>query len=331
MAQETIEIDDQRGELRIDGYSTTDPDVLEYFEQRDQDSLEAAIETALRVGVIALDVAETSRDVDYVRRHFERLQQEFRTDVEKQLGENGRLNQVLEAQFDALRRELAEDEAEQRGREEIVAQTRIKGLEFEDAIDAQLSDIAADTGDVLEPTGTVDGHLGKKTGDFVYEVTDCQRSIVVEAKNQQNLQQPEIQREMEEALENRGTDYGIYVVRARSQMPNKIGTFKEFGRNFIVIGLSPTPEDPMEPELLRVALKWAQIRVVEAHLEASESVDPARIAEEVTEARRALEQFKQIRSQCTSIEKSVASIREKLETIEDDIDENFQTISSLVS
>jgi len=331
MAEKTVELDQHRGELRINGFSTSDSDVVEYFEQRDEETLEHAVDTALRVGVLALDVADTSRDVDYVRRHFERLQQEFRTELYKHLGEDGQLEKFLESQFEGLRRELAVEAAEERGREEVVEQTRIKGLEFEDAIEAQLNEIAADAGDVLESTGNIDGYLGKKTGDFVYTLGDCQRSIVVEAKNRDSIQQPQIKREMEEALENRGSTYGIFVVRARSQMTNKVGTFTEFGRNFIVVGMSQTPEVEIEPELLRVAIKWARIRVIESHLSESASMDPSKISEHVTEAKRSIEQFKQIRSQCTSIEKSVSSIRERLSAIEDDIDEDLRAITAMVN
>jgi hypothetical protein len=39
----------------------------------------------------------------------------------------------------------------------------------------------------------------------------------------------------------------------------------EFGREFIAVALSKTPDKEIEPELLRVAVKWARIRVIEAH------------------------------------------------------------------
>ena len=327
----TVELDSGSSELRIDGYSIQDGEVAEYFREREDQEFEPLVDAALRVGVLALGVADTSRQVDYVRRHFEQLQSAFKTDLDDHLGDDGRLERKLDLKFEELLRELAVDAAEERGRQEVEQQTRIKGLEFEEAIEAQLSEIAADTGDVVEATGTIDGHTGGKVGDFVFNLTDCQRSIVIEAKNKGSIQQPEIQREMEEALENRAADYGIFVARARNQMATKVGTFTEFGRDYLTVGLSKTESDPVEPELLRVALKWGRMRVIENHLRESESLDPAKIREHVAEAERCLEQFKQIRSQCTNIEKSVDTIREKLGAIEEDLDEHLDTIASQVN
>lgn len=327
---DSVNFDQERGELQINNYSISDPDVAEFFEGREEEALEPLIDVALRVGVLALGIADTSRQVDHVRRHFERLQNDFQDGLDKHLGDNGRVEQLLNEKLQEFKQAIAVDEAEERGRAEIEAQTRIKGLDFEDAVEAQLSKIAADTGDVLEATGTIDGHLGKKTGDFVYNVSDCQRSIVLEAKNKTKIQQPQIQREMEEGMENRDAAYGIFVASSRDQLVNKVGTFKEFGRNYIAVGLSQSEEDEIKPELLRVAVKWARIRVIEAHLQDSGSVDPAIISERVDEAERTLEQFKQIRGQCTSIETSVDSIRKRLVTVEEEMDEHLSAIAAQV-
>jgi hypothetical protein len=91
-----------------------------------------------------------------------------------------------------------------------------KGLEYEDLVAQVVAEIAAVHGDRAERTGADEGlrrgdkRLAKR-GDVTVWLDD-QPGIVIEAKNAAKLSAAALQRELEEALTNRGAQAAILVV-----------------------------------------------------------------------------------------------------------------------
>lgn len=334
--------------LRIENYETEDPEIVGYFDDIDGD-VEAEFERVLRAGVVALRSAGASSEVDYVDKRFMQLEQEFEDVVdeffgengdvpellEEQLGDDGRLIEIfdpheegtplskvrqrMESEFEELRKEIGIAEKE----EEMVEQTRLKGEEFEEYLGDLLAEVADVTGDRVEFTGDDHGELeGKKKGDFVIELNELPASIAIEAKNT-GVTQPDIENEMDLGMRNRDADYGILIAESRSNLPQKLGVFKEFD-DYIVVALSEDGEP--KPEIVKLAYRWARIRAFEDRAKASDDFDATEIVESVESIESAVQKFQQIRRQCTNIRGNADDIEEYADEIQEEIEADIAGI-----
>ncbi|WP_049931203.1 hypothetical protein [Halosimplex carlsbadense] len=123
--------------VQVSELEITNSDVVEYLEEIEAEDREEAIQYALNVGVKTLQLAETSREEEFVERKFSEMHQEFETEIEriedeveerfgsdgdvpeifqKHLGEDGKLQEHIEHAFsedgpfvDRLDEELGED------------------------------------------------------------------------------------------------------------------------------------------------------------------------------------------------------------------------------
>ncbi len=131
----TVEVGTNR--VQISELEVTDSDVVEYLQDVDDDEQTEAIQYALSVGVKTLQLADTSREEEFVERKFGEMQQEFEAEIEQiqdeveerfgsdgdvpeifdeHLGEDGKLQRHIEDAFgddglfvDRLDEELGED------------------------------------------------------------------------------------------------------------------------------------------------------------------------------------------------------------------------------
>lgn len=318
---ETIRLDEDSGDLQIENFTISDPDITKYFSDIDPEERESKLETALRVGVLALRSSETVEDVDYVEKRFNELQQTFNDQIDGLLGENGDVPEYVDEHFgddgklvnevfdpdsektpigklrtkinndiQQLRTDLEVAEKE----EEMVESTRLKGEQFEEDLYELLAGIASTTGDKIEQTGEKSGLLGdSKKGDFVIDLNDTPTKIAVEAKDTY-YSQPQIEKEMQEAIENRGASYGLFVARSIDNVPNHVGWFNEYNQNQLVVVLSDGEDESMADELLTVGYKWARMRVLEQQAMTGDEFDSSTIQEEIDSAERSLKTFQNI-------------------------------------
>lgn len=338
-----IQIED--GELVIDEFRTSDPDVVSFFSDFEGENLESRLETALRLGVISLKSGQTAQNVDYVEKRFNELKNGFQDQVDEMLGEDGqlldefdpdsegtplqRLKNSMDNEFEKLRQELGIAKKE----EEMIEKTSLKGDEFEDELHEMLSEIANVTGDKVEKTGEEIGELAQsKKGDFVITLQDSEKKIVVEAKDTYYTQ-PDIEEEMDEAIRNRNASYGLFIAKSIENVPNKVGWFNEYNGDFLVLCLEDGSDETksIPEELMKIAYRWSRMRIQAKRSVNTEEIDTTAVSQEIEEAERKLESFSNIRRKCTSIEDAADDIRDEADDIQQTLEDKLRELNQELS
>lgn len=236
-----------------------------------------------------------------------------------------RLEQRLKDEIQSIREKVVEEETE----DELRSRTYLKGGDFEDSVHQTLDEIVRQTPNNVDFTGNTTGETGREVGDFVVTLADTRQNIVVEAKTESYSTQ-EIKDEMEEAIQNRDAAYGLFVTDTLENLPRtKTGWFHEFpDQNVVVVSMSESDDEEIEPGYLRIAFNWARMRAVQAFAEVDSTFDPEELHAELTEIEEEIGRFKTIRGQCTEIRKSRENIEETLDEIERDIKNRLATIEA---
>ena len=99
--QPSISIEDDR--IVIENAEITDSEVQNYFSQYDEEKYDDALDRALRIGVVTLELAQTSEQEEYVERRFEEMRHSFESEIERiedqveeKFGDDGEVPQTLE-------------------------------------------------------------------------------------------------------------------------------------------------------------------------------------------------------------------------------------------
>jgi len=345
-----VEFDIKNERLTIKNLVTADPEIVEYFQNLKDGLRQERLVSALRTGVIALKSGQTAENVDYVKKEFDNLKNKFgvsldRTiqdianSVEEHFGENGiivkdifdpnregtplyQLKNEMRNEVSGLRQDLGIKGAE----DEIKNKTTLKGADFEEICYDILGKAAKINGDLLEDTTGVTGKLkGCKKGDYVLSLSDCKKKITFDAKNVESISASKIKEVLEGALENREASYAILIVKSPAAVPKSIGTFNEIGENMLVCAIGNGDEETIHDELLFMALKYAKIRV-KSQSANNKHVDASFIEEKIGNIRQKIGKLRSSKADCTNIEKSTKNIRNNIESLEDEINENLDSM-----
>ena len=239
--------------------------------------------------------------------------------IDEQFGEQGQ--NILDA-IQQLKLELgigkAVDAEHQKGTQ--------KGVEFEEYCGNIISDIAKVYGDKLEATGGIAGLIdASKKGDHVYTIEETGKKIVLEMKDYSSPQSvPKLESYMNEAIQNRGAEYGIVVSKRKSGFPQHVGIFQEFGNKLFVALTTEESEDAeLQNELLTIALRWARLRLKQK----SGTVDSELIIQKIESAQRNMKKFSNIKTKCTSIKNTSDEISGDLDDLRDLIKADLDDVS----
>lgn len=342
-------IEQRDGKIVIENLEIKDEETLEYLSEKED--IENKIRTALKLGVLSLRSGETTQNVDYVQKRFNKLentlddqigelQDEFEEKVSNKLGENGDLvdefnpnepgtplhdlRTNLEDKIQQLRTDLEVEEAE----EEMKEDTHLKGHEFEDQLEILLGNIVQRTGDELEFTGDETGKVAdSKKGDFLIKLQNSDLRIAVEAKNAK-YSKPKIKEEMEGVLENRDADYGIFFSKQKEAIPQSLGWFTEIEGNYLIVPLTEDQQDLEDGslELVNIAYKWAKIRAKSKASVDEETTDLSEISQKLEAMSSELGKFSQIKGKASKIRKRANEIDELSEKIKTDVEEEIEEI-----
>ena len=369
----------------VDRIIVHDPALATFLAGRPADDRPELIERALRIGLLALQDAGVTINVDVVRAEFEKLmrqaesvnekaalalEQTLRANfadgdgrlprtLEKFLGDRGALKTMVDELFDESKRDSAigrigtmleryfdgdasklavlldptrlnspmhqfrqemtagfksleerlvaiEAAAAARGAER--AKSAAKGGDFEDLLEAMLSDLARGAGDLLDRTGTDAGALMKsRKGDFVLTLDarvarGCDVKVVIEAKDRP-MSMRAMRDELREAKENRGAAVAV-VVFTPAHAPSGVAPFNLVGDDvYCVID----PEAP-EPATLEAAIRLARLLALASLVEHEVEVDAAAIASALTAIREQLEVVRTLKAQLTSIQTATKAV-----------------------
>ena len=337
--------------LRIDGFETRERDIVLHFVELPDTSLDKELERLLKLGILAQGSAGTMISAKYVESEFNRLKDKMAQNIDGAFGPEGEIPRMMEKYFGSdgtiravldpdredtplnrLRAALHADLSEikdavtmKRGRSEEAKKGTQKGLEFEEMCEPEICSMADAHSDTVEPTGGSAGDLGtSKKGDFVVTLGGTEKRIVFEMKYRAGMAIPEIRRQLNGAMENRRAEYAVLVSRNKDALPKEAGWFNEYDGNKLVCAVSETDEGEENMWVVRIAYRWARLRVASG-AEKELGVDPEAVTQGVREIEASLRRMGKITAQCKTIVMSTETIegvmREEETKIKDKIED----------
>lgn len=229
------------------------------------------------------------------------------------------LREELNGEFRDLREKLGIKEEVEKERERGTA----KGKDFEAEIDDLLSPLCNLFGDRLFNVSNEIGAIkGSKKGDFISDLSGSHAKIVIEAKDSPYSSNA-IKKEMDQALENRKANYGVFVSKYVEDLDESIGWFNEYDERYVVVAIHSKDETISNSTLLEIAYKWARIKLMHGERSKTPTVDTLDITRELSDIKTQVERFKHTRTQCSNIDKSVRTIRKDLDEIQNTIIEKI--------
>ena len=312
--------------LKIQDCTIDDQDVVNYFEniQSQGKDLYENLESIIKLGVIAAKSAHVGTQVDFVEKKFMVIQTKLEKQLDEQFGDHG--NFIKDSMAEMLRQLGLDIGISQAVKVEHQKGTQ-KGVEFEEYCEVIISEIAKHHNDRLESTGTTTGLVeGSKKGDHVYTVKDSGKKIVLEMKDYTKPQStPALERYMNEAIENRGAEYGIVISKRKNGFSKDVGLFQEYGNKlFVALTTEETDNVELQNELLVIALRWARLRLKQK----SGTIDSSLIIEKIENVQRSMKKFSNIKTKCTSIKGTADEISEDLDELREIINADLLEVSN---
>jgi DNA replication protein DnaD len=140
-----VQVNPDTNEVSVQ-FTVHDEDLANYLAEYDDSEQADVVERALRVGMMTLQLSETTKDVEHVKREFESLQTSFeeeieqvRDELEETFGEDGELDEALTDHLgeDGTLREHIEDAFGEDGEltERLESVLGKDGSKIQDALD----------------------------------------------------------------------------------------------------------------------------------------------------------------------------------------------------
>ncbi len=348
----------EKDRIVVKEFETNDKDIVSYFQEVAPEEQVERFENALKVGVVAVKTVGLTEKIDYIEKEFQNLNYDFTHTLdstikemdkkyEEVFGEKGKFGEIIKQNFGEdgkiikdlfdpnkegtplynlrndfrneilqLRQQIGVKEV----KEELTKRTTLKGESFQVLCENIISQVCRHYGDILEDTTEKQGKLkNSKKGDFVSTISENGKKIVFEVKDVSTISAAEIQRTLEESIENREASYGVLIVKFVESLPKSIGWFQEFGNNMLACALSTTEkEEGLHYELLLIACKWARTRVMLQSLKESK-VNAEFIQSRITKIQNKLTELRTIKTQCTNIMTASDKIKTIAKELEDEI------------
>jgi hypothetical protein len=223
-------------------------------------------------------------------------------------------------------KDISDKLSEQEGVKTIESLTPRKGFKFEVECENCLREILKNQkhGDKLNNTGTKRGEIqGRIVGDFVINLSNGLRNIVLEAKDVKKgkYSLSRIHTELDEAIKNRNTNYGIFVVKNVNSIDSSNGYFHEYGDNKLVIALGNSDNDALfHSEILFIAYKWARLRLKLESIKPQKKFDASYVTEKARLIQNDIKEFAKIITKCGNVETAADEIRGIAERLHHNID-----------
>jgi hypothetical protein len=326
----------------IEDFQIQNETIHKFLDDIEEGGREEALQKALHIGCVAMRKMGVAEDMDYIEKELSRFMSKMTQDVdgmfniEKEGSHLFKLAKIMEKYFDEggtmeglldcneedsplfkmkeeIKKEITDlrnDLFKQKGVDETIDATTLKGYDFEDQCEEKLYEIARPFGDEVSRTSTEAGELeSRKVGDFVVTLNERpDLRIVLETKDMATVNLPHIHRNLEEAMENRSADYGIFVVKDKDSLPKQVGYFNEYPGNQLVAVYAVGTEEVSDGELLEIAYKWARSKLLFQKGEVT-GIDMTNVSDRLEEIQSSIKSFSQVLKQCTNVEKATNKIR----------------------
>ena len=209
----------------------------------------------------------------------------------------------------------------------VLELTTGKGFRFEDVLDACVSRIAAQHGDVAEHVGTESGVSATQKGDEVVtlnvdDANGYEARFALEAKSRKLTMRATL-KELDDALENRDALAAIAVFTTQEQAPTSV-PFHYSGNKAIAV----LDKEGSDDGALRLAYMWARW-VVRRELcgTPADELDIERVGALIDDAARGIERCTTIRKYHTQARKGIDQASAELDSMVDEVRESLDAIA----
>jgi hypothetical protein len=213
----------------------------------------------------------------------------------------------------------------------VLELTTGKGFRFEDVVDACVSRIAAQHGDVAERVGTETGVSGSQKGDELVtlnadDTNGYEARFALEAKTRK-LTMRNTLAELDDAIENRDAYAAIAVFSTQEKAPTSV-PFHYAGNKAIVV----LDDEGLDDSALRLAYMWARW-VVRRDLcgGSADEVDFERVTTLIDDASRAIDRCTQIRKYHTQARNGIDKAGAELDAMVDGVRESLDAIAEEIA
>jgi hypothetical protein len=236
----------------------------------------------------------------------------------------------VSGEFRTLGERIAALEAASRARADERARGTAKGIEFEDAVEAALADLARGVGDFLERTGTEAGDaLRSKKGDFVLTIDPSRTNgrelrVVVEAKDR-SLSRRVLAEELTAARANRGAAIALAVFTPE-HAPAGVSPFALVGSDVYAV-YDPEADGGVG---LEAAFRVARVMAILTLRETGGQVDVAAIGEALQDVQFAVDNVRKMKARLTTIGSAAQEVSSLLDELRERVLASVRDIDDLV-
>ena len=233
-------------------------------------------------------------------------------------------------EFRSLGERIAALEAANRARAEERARGTAKGVEFEDALEERLGELARGVGDYLERTGNEAGDaLRSKKGDFVLTIDPSRTPgrelrVVIEAKDR-SLSRRILAEELTAARTNRGAAVALAVFTPE-HAPSGIAPFALVGSDLYAV----YDREADGGVGLEAAFRVARVMALLTLREANGQVDVAAIGEALQDVQFAVDNVRKMKSRLTTIGSAAQEVSSLLDELRERVLASVRDIDDLV-
>ena len=222
---------------------------------------------------------------------------------------------------------------------ESYANSREKGIDFEELLDQMIQLEAVVHGDDAQFTGDFASPSGEKTGDEVVTINPAGTNneeirIVWEAKTDKSykdtkgrLKRDKVASELDDAMSNREAICGIFVSDARGVDMSKQPAWQEFDGNKLIIVLDD--ENP-DQRLIRMAYLWSRWIVLRSQEQEEGELDFAAIERVIASLQREFDGLANLRRIHTPIRTNIKLADDWVDKFEESLDELMDELRELM-
>ena len=236
----------------------------------------------------------------------------------------------VSGEFRSLGERIAALEAASRARADERSRGTAKGVEFEDAVEAGLAELARGVGDFLERTGTEAGDaLRSKKGDFVLTIDPSRTSgrelrVVIEAKDR-SLSRRMLAEELTAARTNRGAAIALAVFTPE-HAPAGVSPFALVGSDVYAV-YDPEADGGVG---LEAAFRVARVMALLTLRETGGQVDVAAVGEALQDVQFAVDNVRKMKARLTNIGSAAQEISALLDEMRERVLGSVRDIDDLV-
>jgi hypothetical protein len=230
--------------------------------------------------------------------------------------------------------------AGEKATQESYANSREKGIDFEELLDQMIQLEAVVHGDDAQFTGDFASPSGDKTGDEVVTINPAVTNneeirIVWEAKTDKSykdtkgrLKRDKVASELDDAMTNREAICGIFVSDARGIDMTKQPAWQEFDGNKLIIVLDD--ENP-DQRLIRMAYLWSRWIVLRSQQKEEGELDFAAIERVIASLQREFDGLANLKRLHTPIETNIAAAKKWVNEFEVSLDGLMDELRELMT